>query len=37
MISADAFSAFIAALHKMYIMGSAMQLRRMGYHMTKLQ
>lgn len=35
--SADAFYAFIAALHEMYIMGSAIQLKRMGYHMTKLQ
>lgn len=35
--SPDAFYAFIAALHEMYLMGSAMQLKNMGYHMTKLQ
>lgn len=35
--SADAFYAFIAALHVMYLMGAAMQLKAMGYHMTKLQ
>lgn len=35
--SADAFYAFIAALHVMYLMGSAMQLKDMGYHMTKIQ
>lgn len=31
-----AFRAFVAALHQMYLMGAAMQLKRMGYHMTKL-
>ena len=35
--SADAFYAFIAALHEMYLMGSAMELKAMGYHMTKIQ
>lgn len=32
-----AFRAFVAALHEMYRMGAAMQLRRMGYHMTSLR
>ncbi len=32
----SAFRAFVAALHEMYLMGAAMQLWRMGYHMTKL-
>lgn len=31
-----AFRAFVAGLHQMYLMGAAMQLRRMGYHMTRL-
>lgn len=31
-----AFRAFIAALHQMYLMGAAMQLKRMGYHMTRM-
>lgn len=35
--SADAFYAFIAALHELYLMGAAMQLKAMGYHMTKIQ
>lgn len=35
--SEDAFRAFVAALHEMYLMGAAMQLKKMGYHMTKLQ
>lgn len=35
--SEDAFYAFIAALHEMYLMGSAMELKNLGYHMTKLQ
>jgi hypothetical protein len=34
--SEKAFRAFIAALHQMYLMGAAIQLRRMGYHMTKI-
>lgn len=32
----DAFLAYIASLHQLYLMGVAVQLRRMGYHMTKL-
>ncbi len=34
--SSDAFHAYIAALHQMYFMGTAIQLKRMGYHMTKI-
>ena len=32
----QAFRAFVAALHQMYLMGAAMQLKRMGYHMIQL-
>lgn len=32
-----AFRGFIAALHQMYLMGAAIQLKSMGYHMTQLQ
>lgn len=31
-----AFRGFIAALHQMYLMGAAVQLNSMGYHMTRL-
>ena len=31
-----AFRGFIAALHQMYLMGAAIQLNAMGYHMTRL-
>lgn len=34
--TAEAFRAFIAALHQMYIMGMAVQLKAMGYHMRKM-
>lgn len=34
--SKEAFMAYVAALHQLYLMGAAMQLKRMGYHMTKL-
>lgn len=34
--SKDAFQAYLAALHQLYFMGAAMQLKRMGYHMTKI-
>ena len=34
--SRDAFHAYVAALHQMYFMGVAMQLKRMGYHMTRI-
>lgn len=31
-----AFRGFIAALHQMYLMGIAIELKALGYHMTKL-
>lgn len=31
-----AFGAFIAALHQMYLMGIAVELKALGYHMTQL-
>lgn len=31
-----AFRAFIAALHQMYLMGIAVELKALGYHMTQL-
>lgn len=34
--SAEAFRAYIACLHQLYLAGMAVQLHRMGYHMTKL-
>lgn len=32
----EAFQGYIAALHQMYIMGMSMELKRLGYHMTKM-
>ncbi len=32
----EAFRGFIAALHQMYIMGIAIELNALGYHMTQL-
>lgn len=32
----EAFQAYVSALHQMYLMGMAMELRRLGYHMTAL-
>ncbi len=32
----DAFNGFVVCLHQLYLMGAAMQLKRMGYHMTKI-
>ena len=32
----EAFNGYIACLHQLYLMGAAMQLKRMGYHMTKM-
>ena len=32
----EAFRGFIAALHQMYLMGAAIELKTLGYHMTKL-
>ncbi len=34
--SSDAFRGYIACLHQLYLMGIAVQLRRMGYHMTQI-
>ena len=34
--TADAFKAYVACLQTMYHMGIAVQLKAMGYHMTKL-
>lgn len=34
--TADAFRAYVAALHQMYVMGAAVELKALGYHMTKL-
>ncbi len=31
-----AFRGFIAALHQMYLMGMAIELKTLGYHMTKI-
>lgn len=31
-----AFRGFIAALHQMYLMGAAIELKALGYHMTKM-
>lgn len=32
----EAFNGYISCLHQLYLMGAAMQLKRMGYHMTKV-
>ena len=32
----EAFNAYVACLHQLYLMGAAIQLKRMGYHMTKI-
>ena len=32
----EAFNAYVLCLHQLYLMGVAMQLKRMGYHMTKM-
>ena len=32
-----AFRGYVACLHQLYLMGAAVQLRRMGYHMCKIQ
>lgn len=31
----EAFDAYVACLHQLYLFGVALQLKRMGYHMTK--
>ena len=30
----EAFDAYVSCLHQLYLMGAAIQLKRMGYHMT---
>lgn len=32
----EAFKAYVACLHQMYLFGAAIQLRRLGYHMTPM-
>ena len=32
----EAFNAYVSCLHQLYLMGAAMQLKRMGYRMTKM-
>ena len=32
----EAFNAYVSCLHQLYLFGAAMQLNRMGYHMTKM-
>lgn len=34
--SKEAFNAYISCLHQLYLFGVATQLKRMGYHMTKI-
>ncbi|MCM1311874.1 MAG: hypothetical protein NC206_00720 [Bacteroides sp.] len=33
----EAFRAYVSCLHQLYLMGMAMQLRSMGYHMRKME
>ncbi len=33
----EAFNGYVACLHQLYLMGAAMQLKRMGYHMKLAQ
>lgn len=32
----EAFNVYVSCLHQLYLFGAAMQLKRMGYHMTKM-
>ena len=32
----EAFTAYVACLHQLYLMGAAVQLKRMGYHISKM-
>ena len=32
----EAFNAYVSCLHQLYLFGAAMQLNKMGYHMTKM-
>lgn len=34
--TADAFRAYVSALHQLYLMGVAVELKSLGYHMTKV-
>ena len=34
--SQEAFRGYVAAIHQMYLMGMSMELKRLGYHMVKL-
>ena len=34
--TAEAFRAYVACLHQLYLKGMAVQLHRMGYRMTRL-
>ncbi len=33
----QAFTAYVACLHRLYLAGMAVQLKRMGYHMTRME
>lgn len=33
----DAFDAYVSCLHQLYLMGIAMQLKQMGYYMSKME
>lgn len=33
----EAFNGYLACLHQLYLMGAAVQLKRMGYHMTLME
>ena len=32
----EAFQGYVSALHQMYLMGMSMELKRLGYHMTRI-
>lgn len=32
----EAFNGYVECLHQLYLMGAAVELKRMGYHMTKM-
>ena len=32
----EAFNAYVSCLHQLYLFGAAVQLKRLGYHMTKM-
>ena len=34
--TAEAFHGYVSTLHQLYLAGAAVQLKRMGYHMTKI-